>query len=73
MESNLDSIQGSHPWVVTGIVWTRSYPRYYPRQTCIYREGFTDLSRLNETGSLQFRAMLLTRQGISLSYVTQGW
>jgi hypothetical protein len=33
------------------------------------RVGFTDLSRLNETVSPPSRAMLLTRQGISLAHV----
>src|SRR2546422_11421122 len=38
------------------------------RGACVRREGSTDLSRLNGTGSLPPRAMLLTRQGISLGF-----
>jgi hypothetical protein len=64
----LSAIQGSHPLSRYGDrIHVRSYPRYYPRHPCTERRwGSTDLSRLNETVSPPFRAMLLTRQGISL-------
>ena len=64
----LTAIQGSQPLSRYGDqTHVRSYPRYYPRHPCTERRwGFTDLSRLNETVSPPFRAMLLTRQGISL-------
>ena len=67
---NLIPSKGSQPLSRYGDSRCReSYPRYYPRCACTeHREGFTDLSWLNETVSLLFRAVQLcsTRQGISL-------
>src|ERR1700758_2978492 len=66
MES-FDSIQGlSTLESLRGSESPRILPSVLPAIPCRYRVGSTDLSRLTGTVSPPSRAMLLTRQGISL-------
>src|SRR5579863_7151010 len=66
MESR-DSIQGlSTPESLRGSESPRILPSVLPAIPCRYRVGSTDLSRLTGTVLPPSRAMLLTRQGISL-------
>src|SRR5580765_4388149 len=61
-------IQGSHPLSRYGDrALPRSYPRYCPRRLHA-PVGFHRFEPVDGSGSLPPRAMLLTRQGISLSF-----